>query len=247
MSPKRIHHLTFDRWVSDLRTEMVTGMSPQSLGAIVTAIGASSPLLTTAASAVTTGGMNMTAIHTAAAATSSATAKIAAGTLSVALAASGAAAVTGNLPSGAQTVAADLAAHIGIELPRPDIAAGVAGRVDAALADIVDVAGAGRIGVTLGDTGLIINGVEATAGFTASIVAETADMVIVEFRSATETVRTMLTSVDGHIVASSTTESSAGKSNSSTEAEAGLKSETTDGKSSTEAEAEVGVGVTIGG
>ena len=77
--------------------------------------------------------------------------KLAAGGLAAALTVGGAAAVTGNLPDGAQTFAADAAAHIGLDLPRPD--ASLDGSLDLSLGDIVTVGGAGRLGVTLdGDT-----------------------------------------------------------------------------------------------
>ncbi len=64
----------------------------------------------------------------AAAAASHTALKASAWGLCAALAAGGTAAVTGNLPDGAQKFCADLAARIGLNLPRPDTEASV--RVD---------------------------------------------------------------------------------------------------------------------
>lgn len=141
-------------------------------------------------------------------------AKIAAGGLAAALTVGGAAAVTGDLPDGAQRFAADAAARIGLTLPRPQ--AHFDGSLDLWVGDIVEVGTAGRVGVRLDETGLRLTGIEGNAGFSAHVVAETPEAAIVEFRSATETTSVLLTSADGAIVSSVTTGIEA-------EAEAGLR------------------------
>lgn len=159
--------------------------------------------------------------------------KVAAIGLCASLAAGGSAAVTGNLPDGAQGFAADVAAHIGIELPRPQ--ARFDGSLDLGGGDVVSVEGAGRIGVSLDENTMTITGIQADAGVEASIVSQTADAIVVEFRSATETATVLLTAVDGSLVSSVTLDAQA-------DADAEAKSD-----AEAEAEADGGLEIQIGG
>ena len=157
----------------------------------------STTLVAGATASATQGGVAMTTTIAASAASNTAL-KVAAIGLCASLAAGGTAAVTGNLPDGAQTFAADVAAHIGIDLPRPHAAVG--GSLDLGVDDIVMVDGAGRVGVSLNGDAMAITGIEADAGFEAAIVSQTADAIVVEFRSATETATVLLTEVEGSLV-----------------------------------------------
>ena len=109
--------------------------------------------------------------------------KIATGCLAAALTAGGAAAATGNLPAGAQRFAADAAVHLGIRLPQPSAEVGLDLSGDTWASQMIPVGTAGQIGVVLDSDGLNLTTVDANAGFTAKVIAETADTIIVEFRS----------------------------------------------------------------
>jgi len=179
--------------------------------------------------------MTSTATAIGATAASHVALKLAAGGLAAALTVGGAAAVTGNLPDGAQRFAADAAAHIGLDLPRPD--ATLDGAFDLSMGDIVTVGGAGRVGVTVDDDGLQLGGIEANAGFTARVVTETADTLIVEFQSAAETTTVLLTNLEGEVVSSITT-----SLHGSADADAN-----TDAEADAEADADAGATITVGG
>jgi hypothetical protein len=177
-------------------------------------------------------------------ASASLAAKIAAGTLVAALTAGGAAAVTGNLPAGMQSFAADAAAHIGIELPRPEIAIDLGADVDASLGlgvgQVFDLGAVGRLSaVADASTGLVLTGIEEAAGFTASIMQQTKDSVTVQFASATDTKTVVLTSVDGVIVSDAGFEAESSADSDTSGADAGA---TTDADASVE-----GGGITVDG
>jgi len=225
------------QWAEDLRTEVIGALSPESVGAIVgmVVVGAVSTTLAVVATAsAAQGGVTMTTTIAASAASNTAL-KVAAIGLCASLAAGGTAAVTGNLPDGAQTRAADVAAHIGIDLPRPQAAVG--GSLDLGVGDIVTVDGAGRVGVNLEGDAMVITGIEADAGFEAAIVSQTVDAIVVEFRSATETATVLLTEVEGSLVSSVTFDAQA---EAEAEAEANAEAEA-------EAEADGGLEIQIGG
>ncbi|HAX82286.1 MAG TPA: hypothetical protein DCY40_06960, partial [Actinobacteria bacterium] len=159
--------------------------------------------------------------------------KVAAIGLCASLAAGGSAAVTGNLPDGAQDLAADVAARIGIDLPRPHTA--VDGSLDLGIGDVVTVDGAGRVGVSLTGGALSITGIQADTGFEAAIVSQTVDAIVVEFRSATATATVLLSEVDGDLVSSVTFAAQA-----AVDAEA-------EADTAAEAEADGGLEIQIGG
>ncbi len=195
--------------------------------------------------------MTTTATAIGATAASHVALKLAAGGLAAALTVGGAAAFTGNLPDGAQSFAADAAAHIGLDLPRPD--ATINGSLDLSLGDIVTVGGAGRLGVTLDGDNLQLGGIEANAGFTARVVTSTADTVIVEFASAAETTTVLLNTLEGELVSSVTT-TLHGSADAAAEADADAKANAeadggaeADAKANAEAEADGGATITIGG
>ena len=103
--------------------------------------------------------------------------------------------------------------------------------IDLSVGDVVTVGGAGRVGIRLDGEGLILTGIEGSAGFTSRVVAETSDAIIVEFRSATETTSVLLTRVNDQIASSVTT--------SSLDATAdGEAEERTDAQADTEADAD---------
>jgi hypothetical protein len=177
---------------------------PTVAAALAAGQGATMINATTATSAAANAAAG-TGATVAASASSSLAAKIAAGTLVAALTAGGAAAVTGTLPDGMQSFAADAAAHIGIDLPRPAIALGLDADVDASLGlgvgEVFDFGAAGRLSATAdASSGLVVTGIEEAAGFTASILHQTRDSVTVQFASATDTKTVVLTSVDGATV-----------------------------------------------
>lgn len=197
-------------WERDLLSEVVDEMPTSTVGVIgAAAAGAiASTTVATAAAVAAQGGtaMTMTGATVEAAASSNVAAKIAAGSLAAALAVGGSAAVTGNLPDGAQEATADAAARIGITLPRPEADVRVNGSLDASAGEIITVGTAGRVGVTLEDGALRVTGTETRGAFTAHVVSETDGAILVEFRSATETVSVLLTNVEGAIASSITTQ-----------------------------------------
>ncbi len=231
-------------WAADLHTEVIGALSPNAVGAIVDAVLVGA-VATTMAAAVTTatvaeGGVAMTTTIAASAASHSAL-KVAAIGLAATLAAGGTAAVTGNLPDGAQRFTADAAAHIGLTLPSPD--ASVLGSLDLAVGDLVTVAGAGKVGVRLEGGALVITGIESEDGFSASIVSQTQDAVLVEFRSATETATVLVTQVNGTIV-SDVEFDAAADTGAEYEGDAGADAEA---EAEAEAKAEAELEIQIGG
>lgn len=211
------------QWVTELQAAVVTDLSPDSVGLIVGVAGTVAATTATAALAAVAGGGTTMATTIAASAASHSALKVGAFGLCAALAAGGTAAVTGNLPHAAQEFAADAAAHIGITLPRP--AASIATTVGVRAGDIVTVDGAGQVGVRIEGGRLLVTGIDAEAGFVASIVSESSDAVIVEFRSATETATLMLTKVEGEITSGVTVRggADAGTTGTDAEAETGLE------------------------
>ncbi len=190
----------------------------------------------------------MTSTAIGATAASHAASKLAAGGLAAALAAGGAAAVTGTLPDAAQRFTADAAAHVGLSLPRPEVAINGMGSLDLSVGDIVTVGGAGRVGVRLDADGLQLTVIDGNAGFSARVVTETADAIIVEFRSATETTSVLLTRVNDQIASSVTTSSldatADGEAEEWTDAQADTEA---DADAETEAEVDAELHVNIGG
>lgn len=227
-------------WQADLRGSLVSGLDPDRVELLAAGIAAmaGSTALATASAVATQGGTHMLETTTAAtaatnaaagvtagatgatagaAATGSLGAKIAAGALAASLVGGGTAALTGNLPNGMQSFVADAAAHIGLDLPRPEVNLDIVGGLDAGLGvgEVVDLGVAGRLSATVDATaGLVLTGIEEAAGFTARVVSETSDSVMVQFESATESATVLLTQVDGQIVASITGDASAGTSQS---------------------------------
>ncbi len=238
-------------WERDLRTEVVGDLSPAAVGVIVGAVAAGAIGTTVAAAAVAAaveGGVTMTTTITASAASHVAI-KAAALGLAAALAAGGTAAVTGNLPDGAQRFTADAAAHIGIALPRPDTS--LSGSLDLEVGDVVNVAGAGRVGARLDGAALVLTGIETIGGFEASVVSQTSNAITVEFRSAAETATVVLTQVDGTIESTVDFAATAGAEagaeadgGATTGAETGAEAET---QAETQAEAEADLKIEIGG
>ena len=225
-------------WTGRLRAELLAEMAPGSIGAIaVAALGVASPGATAGLLAVIEGGTIMTSTAIGATVASHVGLKLAAGGLATVLTLGGAAAVTGNLPNGAQRFAADAAAHIGLNLPRPDAA--LDGSFDLSAGDIVNVGGAGRVGVTLGGDGLQLTGIESNAGFSAQVVTATPEVIIVEFRSAAETTSVLLSGLEGEVV-SSITSTLHGSADAQTDAH-------TQGDGEAEADADAQLEVTVGG
>jgi hypothetical protein len=232
------------QWAADLRTEVIGALAPESVGAIVgaMAVGAVSTTLAVVATAsAAEGGVTMTTTIAAAAASHVALKASALG-LCAALAAGGTAAVTGNLPDGLQTLSADLGAHIGLNLPRPDAAVNL--QLDVGLDDIVKVGGAGQVGVHLDGAGLLLTGIEAKVGFSTRVVSETREAIIVEFTSATETTSVLVTAIDGAIAASVTTSANA-EGGAGTGTECGC--DDTEAGAETEATVDAGLDIKIGG
>lgn len=194
---------------------------------------------------------------TTAAASGSTAAKLMAGTLAAALTAGGAAAVTGNLPDGAQNFTADLAAHVGLDLPHANAQLDLDGALDLSLGDVIDIAGAGQVAVGLdADGNLVLAGIDAATGFTASVVSETANSIMITFESAAETTTVLITEVEGQIVSSVSTTLNAVLDSSSDfegdvgaegEADASFRGSAETGNGSAEAEGNAGIGINIGG
>jgi hypothetical protein len=241
------------RWETELRASVIQDPSPEWVGTMTAAaLGVS---LTTVAVAAATGGSTLmsTTISATTAASSGLAAKIAGIGVAATMAVGGSLAATGNLPDPAQEFSADVAARIGITLPRPGIEAGVRGSLNAAVGTVIDANGAGHLAVDLDGDQLVILGIDANAGFTAHVVAETADSVIVEFRSATETATVLVTNLGGTVTSSVTTTANSsgdaevsGSVDGDAETEASLEGSgsadaETDAGAEAEAEAEVGV------
>lgn len=235
-------------WAGDLRAEVLGRLTPDTIGAIagIAVTGVVSSATVAGVLAALEGGTTMTS--TAIGATSHTAAKLAAGGLAATLTAGGAAAVTGSLPDSAQRFTADAAAHIGLSLPRPEAAISGIRSIDLSVGDVVTVGGAGRVGIRLDGEGLILTGIEGSAGFTSRVVAETSDAIIVEFRSATETTSVLLTRVNDQIASSVTTSSldatADGEAEEWTDAQADTEA---DADAETEAEVDAELHVNIGG
>lgn len=232
-------------WERELRTAVIGDLSPATVGTIVGAMAVGALGATVAATAIAAtaeGGVTMTTTITASAASNVAL-KAAAWGLAASLAVGGTAAVTGNLPDGAQEFAADAAAHIGLTLPRPDTS--LSSSLDLEVGDIFSVEGAGRVGVRLDGEAIVITGIEAANGFEATIVSQTEEAVLVEFRSATETATVLLTSVNGSVVSDIDFHAAAeADADAAAEADADADAEA---EAEAEAEADAELDITIGG
>jgi hypothetical protein len=234
-------HRTSDpisRWEAALKATVIDHPSPEWVETMTAAaLGAS---LTTVAVATATGGTTLMSTTITATAASSLAAKIAGIGVAATLAVGGSLAATGNLPDPAQEFSADAAARIGITLPRPGADAGVNGSLNAAVGTVFDADGAGRVAVDLDGGQLVITGLEASAGFTAHVVTETANSVIVEFRSAAETATVLITKVGGTVTSSvTTTANSSGDAEVSGSVDGDAETDASfDGSGSAEAEAE---------
>lgn len=233
------------RWESELRATVMQDPSPEWVGTMTAAaLGAS---LTTVAVAAATGGSTLMSTTITASAVSSLAAKIAGIGVAATLAVGGSLAATGNLPDPAQEFSADAAARIGITLPRPGVETGIRGSLNAAVGTVIDANGAGHVAVDLDGGQLVILGVDASAGCTARVVAETARTVIVEFRSATETATVLITNLGGTVTSSvTTTANSSGDVEVSGSVDGDAHTEASlEGNGSAEAEAEVGVRIEL--
>lgn len=195
-------------WEAELRALVVQDLSAEAVGDLTaTALGASLTATAAAGTAALEGGTIMsTSASIGVEAATSLVAKITAGCAAATLAVGGTLAATGNLPDGAQKATADAAAHIGITLPRPAAEVGGRGSIDASADTIVTVANAGRVGVTVEGHRLVLTGIEAEGAFTAHVVSQTDDAIVIEFGSAAEKTTVLLTAVEGRVVSSIVTE-----------------------------------------
>ncbi|MFH1105058.1 MAG: hypothetical protein V1757_09010 [Actinomycetota bacterium] len=241
-------------WAGDLRSELIHRLQPETVSAVAAAIASSGAVFatTTVATLVATGGGAAMTTATIGATTSAhAGAKIAAGCLAAALTAGGTLTATGHLPDGAQGFTADAAAHVGIRLPRPAVDATVDLSGKAAVSQLISVGAAGEVGVRLDANGLNLTAVDANAGYTANVVAETADAIIVEFQSAEQASSVLVSNVDGAITASVTGD--AASNDAETEGGATVQ---TDGQADLDADGsstsfdgstDANLGITLGG
>lgn len=197
-------------WSTDLRSRLVHQLDPATVSSVVATLASTGVVhgtVSAVALAATGGGTPMTTAMITATAAGHTAAKIGAGVLVAALTA-GAAAATGHLPAGAQQFAANAAAHVGITLPRPE--ANIDAGVDVSISRVVSVGEAGRVGVVLDDDGLQLTSIDANAGYSAKVVAETADAIIVQFSSEARTSAVLLSRADGAITASIAGDAGAG-------------------------------------
>lgn len=201
-------------WASDLRSEFVHGL-PSDLIHTTAGTAAAMSFAAGVGAGLLEGGISMTTTSIGAAASVGVKAKIVAGALAATLAVGGTAAATGTLPDGAQSVAADLAANVGLTLPRPETSIELLTRAGIAADEFITVSTVGQVGVALDASGLALTGVTGSAGVTASILSETADSIIVEFVNSAEVATLIVTSVDGKIVSSISRTEFAAESDSS--------------------------------
>jgi len=183
-------------WADELQSAVVTEIDP--LLAAQTAQHAAAASIVAAASLATVAGATAGAVSggttmTSATATysgatsifSSLGSMIAAGVLAGATVGGGLAA-TGNLPDTIQGATADLAGHIGLELPRPDLGG---------LVEMVDVGTAGSVSLEVTDGVLSVVDLAAISGWQADVTQGANGTVEVIFTSAAE-VLTMTAAVD---------------------------------------------------
>ena len=192
-------------WMSDFRAESIHRLSPATVSAVTAAIVSGLGLTTTSVATLiaTGGGAHMTTAAIGATTAAHTNLKVAAA-LAAALTAGGVLAGTGNLPAGAQRLAADAAARVGIHIPKPAIDATLDLNGDAAASAVIPVGAAGQVAVMLDGNGLNLMSVDAAAGFTANVVAETADALVVEFRSGDRVSSVLVSNTDGAIASSVT-------------------------------------------
>lgn len=227
---------TLEAWAGEIRHRLITTLDPGSVDGIVVAVGGAVTIGVTAAAATAIpGGTTMTTATVAA--TTGMHAKAAAGCLAAALVAGGGAAVTGSLPAGMQDFAADAAVHIGVTLPRSEASLSVVDHIELGIGEIVAVDGAGRLRVATTDDGIVLTGLEADAGFSGTVLAETSESILVEFRSATETATVLVTNLNGRLAAS-VTGSMAAEGSAGTDTDASIDAET---------EVEIDLGAQLGG
>lgn len=193
-------------WADTLQGAVVTEIDPQLAAATAqqaaaASIAAAASLATVAGTTAgaATGGTTMTsataAYSGAASIFSSLGSKIAAGVLATATVTGGLAA-TGNLPDTLQNASADLAGHIGVEVPRPDLTK---------LVEMVDVGTAGTVSLEVTDGVLSVVDLAAFAGWQADIKEQADGAVEVIFASADEVVTmTAAVAADGTIQSSVT-------------------------------------------
>lgn len=157
----------------------------------------------------------------------------------------GGVAVTGNLPDSAQTVAADLGARIGLELPRP---------VQFEITENVQVGSAGTVQLGVRDGAISIVDVEGAAGWEVGSTTETDGGATIELIS-DGAIATLSATIGatGEIVTEVITQGSAGEGGATAEGEAetgaGAEAGTdgSGGSAEAEAEAEIEIGIGLGG
>ena len=185
-------------WADQLETAVVTEIDPllaahtaQQAAAASIAAAASLATVAGATAGAVTGGTTMTSATAtysgAASIFSNLGSMIAAGVLAGATVGGGLAA-TGNLPDTVQSATADLAGHIGLELPRPDLGG---------LVEMVDVGTAGSVSLGVTDGVLSVVDLAAISGWQTDVTQEANDTVKVTFTNAAE-VLTMTAAVDAN-------------------------------------------------
>jgi len=188
-------------WMLDLRSETIAAIPDDSVAVLAGALAAAGAA-GAVATAIQGGTTMMTSTTVGATAAAGVKAKLAAAGLAAALAAGGAAAVTGNLPDGAQAVAADVAARVGISLPAPETDVSAKVSVGAATEATVQLSGLGSIDLAVDGNLFAVTSIDAGSGLDARVVSRTRDSAVVEFRGNGEITTVVLTMVDGRIVTS---------------------------------------------
>ena len=245
-------------WAADIRALVITPVDAGLAAGVVGAVtwGAAAGVSVLAPMSATAGGTSMSTAMIAGSAAAHTGVKVAAGCLAAALAAGGTAAATGNLPTPAQSFAANVAAHVGINLPKPDATVQVGGQADTA-AQTISVGEAGSVGVTLDGGELSLASIDANAGYSASVLDETADSILVQFQSDKGAVSVLISNIDGAITASVTGEADAGASSDGSgstmngKADSGVETQSTldagDDSASIDGSADAGLEITLGG
>ena len=168
-----------DVWIEELRGALVSELDQEQVAVVARAAAGSA-------------GAGLAASATAA---GHAFAKVVAAGALVTLAAGGAAAVTGSLPTGLQARVSDSAARVGIELPDPRLEGGIRIGAD----QTIRVGEAGQVQVGLRDGALSLGDVQASAGWTASVRTARPDRALVAFSSDDEQIVLEITVLDGRI------------------------------------------------
>lgn len=209
------------RWARALRREVVDDLPPEQvhdLAVVVAGLAAASASATAAAvgaAAATQGGTAMTAPIAASAATQGVAKIVGACALAAGLTVGGSAALTGNLPDGAQEFAADAGAVLGLDLPRADVGAGTDVTATAQAFDIVAIDTVGHIEVGLDEEShLVLGDISTEAGVTADVVLQADELVVVDFVSSQQTLSVELTAqhgaIDAEVVVRTDVDGSAG-------------------------------------